>query len=192
MSAAGPPQGARDPSGLRAAAPGLPAQAGTARRGAGSDGSAACKASEVHAVTSVGALVVLDTNIVLDAFVFSDAAALPLRAGLEDGSLRWIATPDMRIELARVLGYAQIVPRLAFYGLQADEVLAAFDRHARRVEAAPKAPVTCADPDDQIFIDLAVRHRCALLSKDRAVLRMRKRLAALGVHAGIALAHQPA
>jgi predicted nucleic acid-binding protein len=103
-----------------------------------------------------------------------------------------VATPDMRIELARVLGYPQIVPRLAFYGLQADEVLAAFDRHARRVEAAPKAPVTCADPDDQIFIDLAVRHRCALLSKDRAVLRMRKRLAALGVHAGIALAHQPA
>jgi predicted nucleic acid-binding protein len=143
-------------------------------------------------VTSVGALVVLDTNIVLDAFVFSDAAALPLRAGLQDGSLQWIATPDMRIELARVLGYAQIVPRLAFYGLQADEVLAAFDRHARRVEAAPKAPVTCADPDDQIFIDLAVRHRCALLSKDRAVLRMRKRLAALGVHVGIALAHQPA
>jgi hypothetical protein len=90
----------------------------------------------------------------------------------------------MRIELARVLAYPQIVPRLAFYGLQADEVLAAFDRHARRVEAAPKAPVTCADPDDQIFIDLAVRHRCALLSKDRAVLRMRKRLAALGVQRG--------
>jgi predicted nucleic acid-binding protein len=108
-----------------------------------------------------------------------------LRAGLQDGSLRWIATPDMRIELARVLAYPQIVPRLAFYGLQADEVLAAFDRHAQRVDAAPKAPVTCADPDDQIFIDLAVRHRCALLSKDRAVLRMRKRLAALGVHASV-------
>jgi hypothetical protein len=108
MSAAGPPQGAKAPPGLRAGAPGLPAQAGTARRGAGSDGSAACKASEDTPVPSVGALVVLDTNIVLDAFVFSDAAALPL------------------------------------------------------------------------------------LSKDRAVLRMRKRLAALGVHAGIALAHQPA
>ena len=60
-------------------------------------------------------LLVLDTNIVLDAFVFSDPAALPLRAGLEDGSLQWIATPDMRVELARVLGYPQIVPRLAFY-----------------------------------------------------------------------------
>ena len=141
---------------------------------------------------TVGRQVVLDTNIVLDALVFSDPAAVPLRAGLDDGSLRWIATPDMRIELARVLAYPQIVPRLAFYGLQADEVLAAFDRHAQRVDAAPKAPVTCADPDDQIFIDLAVRHRCALLSKDRAVLRMRKRLAALGVDASAVLAPRPA
>ncbi len=130
-------------------------------------------------------LLVLDTNIVLDAFVFSDAAALPLRGGLEDGSLQWIATPDMRIELARVLGYPQIVPRLAFYQLSADDVLGAFDRLARPVAAAPKAPVTCADPDDQKFIDLAVAHRCPLLSKDRAVLDMRKRLLALGVRAGV-------
>lgn len=137
-------------------------------------------------------LLVLDTNIVLDAFVFSDPASVPLRAGLDDGSLRWIATGAMRVELARVLGYPQIVPRLAFYGLQSGEVLAAFDRHAQPVDAAPKAPVTCADPDDQIFIDLAVAHRCALLSKDRAVLDMRKRLAALGVHAGVALGHRPA
>ena len=153
MSDAGPPQGAKDPSG----------------------------GSEDTPVPSVGALVVLDTNVVLDAFVFSDTAALPLRAGLEDGSLKWIATPDMRIELARVLGYKQIVPRLAFYGLGADDVLAAFDRHVQAVDAAPKAPVTCADPDDQKFIDLAVAHQCALLSKDRAVLDMRKRLRALGV-----------
>jgi len=146
----------------------------------------------IPSVPGPTAQLVLDTNIVLDAFVFSDPAAVPLRAGLDDGSLRWIATGAMRVELARVLGYPQIVPRLAFYGLQADDVLAAFDRLARPVDAAPKAPVTCADPDDQIFIDLAVRHRCALLSKDGAVLRMRKRLAALGVDARAALAHRPA
>ena len=44
--------------------------------------------------------VVLDTNIVLDVFVFSDAAALPLRQALADGALRWIATAGMRDELA--------------------------------------------------------------------------------------------
>jgi len=43
--------------------------------------------------------------------------------------------------------------------------------------------VTCGDPDDQKFIDLAVAHRCTLLSKDFEVLRMRKRLAQLDVRA---------
>ena len=41
--------------------------------------------------------------------------------------------------------------------------------------------MTCGDPDDQKFIDLAVAHRCTLLSKDYEVLRMRKRLAQLDV-----------
>ena len=133
------------------------------------------------------AQLVLDTNIALDALVFSDPATLALRAGLQEGSLQWIATGAMREELARVLGYPQIVPRLAYYHLGADDVLAAFDRQVRIVEAAPKVPLTCTDRDDQIFIDLAVRHRCALLSKDRAVLKLRKRLLAAGVRAGRSL-----
>jgi predicted nucleic acid-binding protein len=64
-----------------------------------------------------------------------------------------------------------------------DEVLRDFDRHARLVDVPAKASVTCGDPDDQKFIDLAVAHRCTLLSKDREVLRMRKRLAQLSVQA---------
>lgn len=128
--------------------------------------------------------IVLDTNIVLDLFVFADEAARPLRAGLEGGGLRWLATQAMRDELERVLAYAQIVPRLAFYGLAAADVLGTFDRHSERVEVPAKAPVTCRDPDDQKFIDLAVAHGATLLSKDRAVLALKKRLEALAVHAG--------
>ncbi|MDO9404160.1 MAG: PIN domain-containing protein [Polaromonas sp.] len=124
--------------------------------------------------------IVLDTNIVLDVFVFKDAAAQPVRAGLEDASLDWIATLPMRVELARVLAYPQIVPRLAFYQLEAADVLSAFDRHARLVDVAPKASVTCKDADDQGFIDLAVAHGATLLSKDRAVTSMAKRLQLLG------------
>ena len=45
--------------------------------------------------------IVLDTNIMLDAFVFSDVAAIPVRDGLESGVLRWIATQPMRDELQR-------------------------------------------------------------------------------------------
>jgi predicted nucleic acid-binding protein len=62
-------------------------------------------------------------------------------------------------------------------------VLEEFDRHATLVDAPPKAAVTCGDPDDQKFIDLAVAHQCFLLSKDDEVLRLRKRLALLQVTA---------
>jgi putative PIN family toxin of toxin-antitoxin system len=130
---------------------------------------------------------VLDTNVVLDAFVFDDAAARPLRQGLGEQAFDWIATAAMRDELQRVLGYPQIARRLAFYALEPAAVLAAFDRHARVVAAAPKAPTTCKDADDQKFIDLAVTHGAWLLSKDQAVLSMRRRLALLGVHAGATL-----
>ena len=130
---------------------------------------------------------VLDTNIVLDLFVFADEATGPVRAGLEGGGLRWVATQAMRDELERVLAYAQIVPRLTYYELAAGDVLAAFDRHSEQVEVAPKAPVTCKDPDDQKFIDLAIAHGATLLSKDRAVLALKKRLERFDVHAGATL-----
>lgn len=130
---------------------------------------------------------VLDTNIVLDVFVFVDEAARPVLPALAEGRWQWVATPAMREELARVLAYPQIVPRLAFYGLQASDVLGAFDRHAVIGDVPPKAPVTCSDPDDQKFIDLAVAHQALLLSKDRAVLSMKKRLAAWSVQVRPAL-----
>ncbi|WP_048438387.1 putative toxin-antitoxin system toxin component, PIN family [Caenimonas sp. SL110] len=124
---------------------------------------------------------VLDTNIVLDLFIFSDEAARPLREQLEQGALRWIATERMRGELERVLAYPHIVSRMAFYGKTAQDVLAAFDRHAQIAQTPGKARFICKDADDQMFIDLAVQHQCLLLSKDKAVLTMKKRLASLDV-----------
>ena len=131
--------------------------------------------------TSPLPLLILDTNIVLDVFVFNDAAAQPIRDGLAASRIDWIATAPMRIELERVLGYPQIVPRLAFYALSAGDVLAHFDAHARLVPVPAKASVTCSDADDQMFIDLAVMHCCTLLSKDKAVTSMAKRLRAFNV-----------
>jgi predicted nucleic acid-binding protein len=130
---------------------------------------------------------VLDTNIVLDCFVFADEAARPLRAALEDGSARWLATADMRSELERVLAYPKIAPRLAHYQLAPRDVLAQFDRLAQSVAAPARAGVRCTDADDQKFVDLAVAHGATLLSKDAAVLALKKRLAALNVVAAAAL-----
>ena len=131
--------------------------------------------------------IVIDTNIILDLFVFGDPATVPLRQQLDAGELGWVATQPMRDELERVLAYPQIVPRMDFYGRSAAEVLGHFDRLVRRVEVAPKTTATCKDADDQKFIDLAVAHGARLLSKDRAVLCMKKRLLALGVLAGAAI-----
>jgi len=131
--------------------------------------------------------VVLDTNIVLDLFIFSDPATLVLQSALDQGHRQWIATAPMREELARVLSYPYIVKSLRYHAVVADDVLAAFDAQACMVAVAPKASVTCKDPDDQKFIDLAVTHRALLLSKDRAVLRMKNRLQALGANTQVAL-----
>lgn len=134
-----------------------------------------------------GDCVVLDTNIVLDLFVFDDLAAQALKSAVITGQLQWLATEAMRTELARVLDYPQVAKRMTRDGLVAAQVLLAFDTHARTVPAGGKAPVTCSDADDQIFIDLAVAHKAWLLSKDQAVLCMKKRLLALDVRAQSAI-----
>jgi putative PIN family toxin of toxin-antitoxin system len=126
-------------------------------------------------------VLVIDTNVVLDLFVYEDPATVPLREVLADAQTRWLATDVMREELRRVLAYPQVIKRLDARALSADAVLAAFDARAQIAETAPKAPYTCKDADDQKFIDLAAAHRAVLLSKDKAVLSMSKRLATLGV-----------
>lgn len=131
--------------------------------------------------------VVLDTNIVLDAFVFDDLAAHQLKHALASRQLQWLATKAMRDELERVLGYAKILPRMVFYKVTVAHVLAQFDGQAMLVDTAPRAGAICKDPDDQKFIDLAVAHKALLLSKDNAVLCMRKRLLALSVKAQAAI-----
>ena len=124
---------------------------------------------------------VLDTNIVLDLWVFDEPETSALRVSVETGRSHWLATAAMREELARVLAYPQIVKRLTHRELPASTVLAHFDRWAQLQPDAPKAAYVCKDPDDQKFIDLAVTHRAALHSKDSHVLRMRKRLERCGV-----------
>jgi predicted nucleic acid-binding protein len=59
--------------------------------------------------------------------------------------------------------------------------MAQFDRLAERVVEAERAPYVCNDADDQKFIDLAVAHQALLISKDKEVLRLKNRLARLGV-----------
>jgi putative PIN family toxin of toxin-antitoxin system len=125
--------------------------------------------------------IVLDTNIVLDLLIFNDPRCAALRTALAEKALHWIAQQQMRDELERVLTYTHLLPRMVFYETTAAQVLQQFDASVDIVEPAPRAVYICKDTDDQKFIDLAVQHRAALVSKDKAVLCMRKRLANLQV-----------
>ncbi|WP_404300758.1 putative toxin-antitoxin system toxin component, PIN family [Alicycliphilus denitrificans] len=142
------------------------------------------------AVAQAGAgahAVVLDTNIVLDLFLFADPAVAAVRTLLRARRLHWLTTQPMRDELGCVLQYAHLRPRMQHHGVDAADVLAAFDAGTRLVDVAARAPYVCKDADDQKFIDLAVAHRAILVSKDKAVLCMRKRLLTLDTHVTAAI-----
>lgn len=125
--------------------------------------------------------VVIDTNIVLDMWVFDDPRSRPLDEALRSQGLRWLASAEMREELLRVLGYPHLVQRMVLRGVSSSEVLAQFDQYAHSMPSAERAPYVCNDADDQKFIDLAVAQQATLISKDKEVLRMKNRLARLGV-----------
>lgn len=123
---------------------------------------------------------VLDTQVWLDLLVFGDDAVEPLRRMIECGDAAVLATAAMRDEFQRVLAY----PALHLSTDAQAQALARFDRIARidaQPVTAPEAP-RCRDPDDQMFIDLALaRGVDALLSRDAEVLRLGSRLARYGV-----------
>ena len=138
--------------------------------------------------------VVIDTNVILDMFLYSDPKVSALVEDLNSGELQWLATRVMREELARVLQYEHLQKRLM--GKTSSEgdstaegsatarallILDKMDQQAHLVELAPRASYVCKDVDDQKFIDLAQAHRSMLISKDKAVLSMKNRMARVGV-----------
>ena len=132
--------------------------------------------------------VVIDTNWVLDLCVFTDPRAVPLREAVETRQVAWVACPHMRAELERVLTYPAVTRSLQAQQRQAADALAWFDAHHCPVDAPPPSGWRCKDPDDQVFIDLAAAHRATLVSKDKAVLALRRRLERGGA---TATAHWP-
>ncbi|HMA11832.1 MAG TPA: putative toxin-antitoxin system toxin component, PIN family [Steroidobacteraceae bacterium] len=120
----------------------------------------------------------LDTNVVLDLLHFDDAVARPLRQALEAGRVRCAASAATLDEWRRVLAY----PEFGLDPVRQAVLLARYRALAEMVEAAgvPARLPNCSDPDDQKFIELAAAAgAAALVSKDRALLRLRRRCAPL-------------
>ena len=125
--------------------------------------------------------IVLDTNVTLDWLVFENPMVLPLVAAIEQARVQWVACAAMRTELARTLD----CDNLARWAPDRARALAVFDAHAVSVpepEPATLPALRCSDPDDQVFIDLAVAAKARwLLTHDRALLRLARRARAFGV-----------
>jgi putative PIN family toxin of toxin-antitoxin system len=123
--------------------------------------------------------VVLDTNAVLDWLVFRDPHSTGFATAITQGRLAWLASARMRREFEGVLAR----PELADWQPDLMAAAACWDRHAEIVmHEPPLGPLRCRDPDDQVFIDLALHRRCAwLITRDRALLALRRGALARGL-----------
>lgn len=122
---------------------------------------------------------VLDTNVVLDWLLFRDPRVAALGAALECGRVRWVACRRMRDEFRHTLSRGS----LGRWQPDSGRLLALFDRWAHLSPDPAPAPrcLRCDDPDDQVFIDLALARGASwLLSHDKALLRLRRRIPAGG------------
>jgi putative PIN family toxin of toxin-antitoxin system len=126
------------------------------------------------------ARVVLDTNVVLDLLHFRDPAAAGVEAALSAGLVVAVTSESCLEELRRVLDYPQ-------FGLGAAEQSGLFDRYVAITQRLPlegfdgASLPRCTDPDDQKFLELAWHSSAhCLVTKDKALLRMARRMSRLG------------
>ncbi|SDD07490.1 putative toxin-antitoxin system toxin component, PIN family [Paraburkholderia lycopersici] len=123
--------------------------------------------------------VVLDSNVWLDILVFDDRHTRPIRSALEHGAIEALIDARCQAELAHVLDYPQFAGR----GVAKADALAALagfvtliDPPALPADARPLP--RCRDRDDQKFLELAYASGAQwLVSKDRAVLKLARRVA---------------
>lgn len=131
---------------------------------------------------------VLDTNVVLDWLVFRDSTVEGLRTAVEQRRITIITHAAAIEELRRVLAYPQCK-------LSAVDQEALLNRYRTSCHE-PALPTgftlenlllpagfpSCRDADDQHFLALAYHAKAdGLLTKDRQVLKLRKRAARFGV-----------
>ena len=126
-------------------------------------------------------VIVLDTNVVLDAWVFENQESVLLMKEVGACRLHWLTTREMRDELIHVLGRG-LGPQwpVAWEALQER-----WESHTTECSVNTGKPAhwpRCTDKDDQKFIDFALQQKARwLISRDRAVLKLASRCAKLGL-----------
>ncbi|QWD65311.1 putative toxin-antitoxin system toxin component, PIN family [Polynucleobacter sp. MWH-Aus1W21] len=115
-------------------------------------------------------VVVFDTNVLLDLFVFNDFRALHLKQALLEGKIDALATPATLEEFADVIAR----PLFSLDQAQQEQIFLQWRDLARVIDDKDllKSHWICQDSDDQVFLDLAFTAKpCTLISKDNEVLR---------------------
>lgn len=124
---------------------------------------------------------VLDTNAVLDWLLFRDVGMAACATAIQAGTVRWVSCERAIDELVATLRK----PILRRWNPDCEPVLTVVERHADVVADPPATPVPalrCSDPDDQIFLDLALASGARwLLTHDRALLKLARRALLLGL-----------
>jgi putative PIN family toxin of toxin-antitoxin system len=131
---------------------------------------------------------VLDTNVVLDWLVFEDDGVETLRRGVADQRIAVLTYELALAELRRVLTY----PQLQLEPAEQSKVFETYRATAAMVTVPqgyspeqlmlPPGFPRCRDPDDNHFLALTHHARAdALVSKDKAVLKLRRRARKFGV-----------
>ena len=105
--------------------------------------------------------VVLDTNVVLSALVFTHGRAAALREAWQGGRCEPLVSKATVGELIRVLGY----PKFKLVADEQHELLADYLPYCRTVAIPAKLPRTppCRDPCDLPFLQLAMVGKAEVL-----------------------------
>jgi putative PIN family toxin of toxin-antitoxin system len=131
-------------------------------------------------ITAPAKPIVIDTNVLLDLFVFHDPRWADLLAAIEAKEIDVITRADCRDEYLAVLRY----PHLPLDDDSRASAAARFDALLRLVAPDSKAirlPV-CTDRDDQKFMELARDAGASvLISKDKALLKLGRKTAQAGL-----------
>ncbi|MDN4039097.1 putative toxin-antitoxin system toxin component, PIN family [Massilia sp. YIM B02443] len=124
--------------------------------------------------------IVIDTNVLLDLFVFHDPRWAELLAAIERGEVLALTRADCRDEYLAVLKY----PHLPLDEERRAQAAARFDALLQLVAPDPKhvrLPV-CTDRDDQKFMELARdAGATVLISKDKALLKLNRKTSQAGL-----------
>ncbi len=122
-------------------------------------------------LTAAAPVVVIDTNLVLSALVFSNGRVSALRNAWQSGQCIPLVSTATAAELMRVLAY----PKFKLTATDREEVLADYLPYCRSVRMPARIPKLpqCRDVDDQMFIELAAVGKAEFLvtgDKDLLVL----------------------